>query len=116
MFEFGESVDPDAAYVEERQLGIARAFVEEDEVLGVLAEASQDEATDKIARMMTALDAELFLQEPGKARIKTVEFLANGHDKAIVLLGTKTVGRVTYEGVVLDVEVAREILSGYDEL
>lgn len=114
MPEFDEPVDPEAICLEDRQLCKARLFVEGDELLGVLATDSQDVAVEKIARMMTALEIELFLQDGGQARLKALDLSIVGIvHKTIVVLGTKKDRSVINEAFVMDTEAANEIM-GYE--
>lgn len=103
-------VDPGAVLVEEHQLDRARRFVEAHKLLGSLSLEGQENVTQIVARMLTALDIELFLEEAGQERVKAT-YLAGETYEAVVIISRREPDGIEHGVCVVSRAEAEEILG-----
>jgi hypothetical protein len=104
-------IDYDNILIEPHKLKEAEGFVKEEPSLDGLDTDERSEIVEHIARMLTTADIAVFDAELGLINTTTLNFVARGEQKTIIVFGTKRMEGVLCEIVLLDTEESNRILE-----
>jgi hypothetical protein len=104
-------IDSDNVLIEPHRLEEAESFVREEALLDGLDADERSEIVEHIARMLTTADIAVFDAEEGLINTTTLDFVADGERKTIIVFGTRTIEGVMCEVILLNTEEADRVFE-----